>query len=147
MSIDYAAIADEITAKQYVDVDEAYASMSAETMTRKKPGEVRLNRRAIMRELGVSSAASLVAKIFVGIDNSGLDAESIAFLKSEINHQGLDLNHPQTQGMLQSFVGVVMTQAEADSLMSLTNESVKKWPDISIRSISEAIRLRAAGDI
>jgi len=152
MAVDYKAIADRAQAiigspdpSKYVT---AYNTMATETVTRQKPGEVRLNRRLVMRELGVATAAALLAKVAAGIDATALDADTKAYLKAEINGEGIDLKHQETQAMLQSFVnGGVLTTAEMDQLLGLLSETAPAWPGLLPGQVQNALEKRAAGEV
>jgi len=126
---------------------EAWEQMRAETVERDKPGEVRLNRRELMGALGVSTAAGILVHVLAGIDASGLDPASIAFLKSEIDGDGLDLKHTETQGMLASFVISGMPQSEVDQLLALTKETVDVWPGLRNGEVQNALEWRYGGKV
>lgn len=152
MVVDYKSIADR--AEQIIGSADpsqymtAYNAMVNETTTRQKPGEVRMNRRMLMRELGAFTADSLLQKIKTGIDGSSFTTDTKTYLFNEINGEGIDLNHPETQQMLQSFVSAgVMTQTDYDQIMALTQEIISTWPDLKPGQVQNALELRAAGEI
>ena len=151
--VDYAAIADR--AEQIIGSADpakyqlAYDQMITETTTHTKPGEVRMNRRMVMGALGAATGDAILAKVFVGLDNSGLSAAGIASIKADIDTgEGIDLNNPETQAMLQGFVNAgILTQAEMDQLMSLTQETVPAWPGLLPGHVQNALEKRAAGEV
>jgi len=152
MAVDYKAIADRaqaiLGAVDPARYQEAYVAMSAETTTRAKPGGVRMNRRILMATLGVATSAALLAKVAAGIDGSPLDSATKTYLKAEIDGEGIDLSHPETQAMLQSFVDAgVLTAAEHDQLTSLTQEEVSAWPGLLPGHVQNALEKRAAGEV
>ena len=57
------------------------------------------------------------------------------------------MNHPETQAMLSSFVGAVMTREEVDTLLNLTKETVKIWPDLLPGQVQNAMQWRSEGNI
>ena len=152
MAVDYKAIADR--AEQIIgspDRDraaDAYNVMSAETVTREKDGEVRMNRRMLMRELGAMTADALLQKIKTGIENAGFSTDTVTYLLDEINGEGLDLKHPETQAMLQNFVdGGIMTQDDLDLLLGLINETIPAWPGLKLGEVQNALEMRANGEV
>jgi len=101
-----------------------------------------------MAALGVSTAAGLLAKVKAGIQSSALDDDSKNFLISEIDGEGLDLNHSETRTMVQSFVdSEVMTTAESEQLLSVIDETVPVWQGLKNGHVQNALRAREAGEI
>lgn len=152
MAVDYKAIADR--AEQIIGSADpsqymtAYNVMVNETINRKKPGEVRMNRRMLMRELGAFTADSLLQKIKAGIEGSSFTDDTKMYLLDEINTEGIDLNHLETQQLLQSFVSSgIMTQADYDQLTGLTNETVLSWSGLKPGHVQNALERRAMGEI
>jgi len=129
-------------------IESLFATLSAQTSTPVQRESARFNRRMILAELGVMTGASILADVVSGINASPLDAATKAYLVAEIDDEGLDLAHPETQAMLQSFVDSgIMAQASYDGLIALTIDTPQRFPGLKRGHIQNALQLHIGGNI
>lgn len=131
--VDYKLIADNDPGG---DIETAYAAMAAETVT--STPETRLTYLSIANRVGYAAAAALYDRVIANMP---------AWINQAMMQGGVDVNNPQTAGILNSLVGGGFTAKMMSDIINAGVESSPKYPGLKIGHLANARQKRAAGDI
>lgn len=118
------------------DVEAAYASMSGETVS--STPETRMTYLSIANRVGFGTAAALYERVVAGMP---------AWVNESMLNGGVDVNNPQTYGLLRSLIGGNFTADMADAIVSAGIERTPKYPGLRLGHLVNARQKRAAGEI
>lgn len=143
-STDFVAIADRaveiIGSADSAQAQTAFDAMSAETVTAESNWETELS---VISRMGMAEGVTVLETLkAAGQSTFGTDVIK-RFIESA---RGVNLADAQTIGFVSQLVSAgAITQAQADSLLS-TN-AVPKWGGLTLGQVTDALTMRAAGEI
>lgn len=144
MTISYQAIADRavviVGSADPVQHQAAFDTMAAETTTTMADA-LWESELSIMSRLGVTAADTILSKIETAVGSDRVTR----MIRSA---KGVNLADPQTIGLINSLVAAsVLSQAEADALLSVNQIVTPVWPGLQLGHVQNALELRQRGDI
>lgn len=124
MSVDYEGIA---TADPGGTLEDAFKSMSEDTKVQSR-GEYRVTQLMMAKELGMTLAISIRAKLDAAVINGVIPAWLISFLDGP----GIDINDPETSVFMAGLVaGSILDQSDVKAMLSMGEETVLVWSGLS----------------
>ena len=133
---DYKAIADADVALAEPDLETAYNTLAAQTVTTNP--ELMLTYIGISNRVGFTIASKLSARVVATMD---------AWVHEALQNEGIDINNAQTPVLLDSMVDATFTQADADAIKAAGNIDVPVFPNLKLGHLQNAREMRARGEI
>lgn len=127
--VDYTAIADGDPGG---DLEAAYATMLAETITQSR-GQHPVTDLRVAGEIGLAAAEEFFTSI-----EAVVSSRVIGWFRTT----GVDINHPDTIATLNA-----INPPHKDAVLAMGNETVSKYPGLTIEHLKKARTKRAAGEI
>ena len=125
MGVDYKGIAD---ADPGGTLEDAFKYMSEDIKVQSR-GEYRVTQLIMARDLGMTLATSIRAKLDTAVVAGGVPGWLIGFLDGP----GIDINDPETAiFMTQLVAGKILNKSEADALLGMRTETVLVWSGLKI---------------
>lgn len=140
MRVDYKAIAD---ADPGGDLTTAFLAMAAETETKSR-GVHKVTQLEIANQTGMAVAT----RFRDGLDSAVTDGLVPGWVVGALDADGIDINHPSTQGAMDGLVTAQkLQQDDVDAIIAMGSETVNVWPGLKEGYLQNAREKRAAGKI
>lgn len=120
-------------------LSDAFDTMAAETV--ETTSENMVSDIDMAAKLGLGTANAILTALQSAIDAAVLPARVMRWLESS----GIDVNHPETQAILDSLVPTYLSTGQVAALKALGN--TPKYPGLTIGQLDKARRLRAEGKV